>query len=354
MAPTATEVLDLAAGQRQATFAFDLLDPSGNVIGELHPVVDSAPSIENNINRTIKRTMDGLVLNPAEAAAVNTLTDRVRPRMVLTVGSPLDWPLGVFLFGGADTGVHSWGRDLSASMVDLTFILDQRVPATIAYDQGTSIAAALAAQFVAAGISNYLIDGVTTLFGAPVVWPAGTSRYAIMAEMAGMAGCFSPYFDNRGVGRVKQVADLTTAPIDVTYDLGGRIFADTIVETDDLLTAPNRYIVIDSSASANPIVGVYDVPASAPFSAANRGFVVAKVIDVQGLQDQASANARAYAAYAEDSATFRWVSFGGAPDPRHDTFQVIDFLGDRYREQRWTMTLVDGAPMAHDLRRVYG
>jgi hypothetical protein len=353
VALTATEMLDMAAGQRQATFAFDLLDASGAVIGELHPVAESVPSIEQNINRTIKRSMDGLLLTPSDAAAVNTLSDRVRPRMVLPVGDPLAYPLGVFLFGGADSGVHSWGRDLAASMVDLTYVLDQKVATTVAYDQGTSIAAALAAQFVAAGIASYAIDPVSTLFGSPVVWPAGTSRYAIMAEMAGMAGCFSPYFDNAGVGRVRIVPDLATAPVDLVYDLGGRIFADTIVETDDLLTAPNRYIVIDNSASAAPIVGVYNVPASAPFSEANRGFVVAVVLDVQGLENQATANARAAAAYAEDSATFRWVSFAGAPDPRHDTFQVVDFLGERYREQRWSMRLVDGAPMTHDLRRVY-
>lgn len=353
MAPTPSEVLDLVVPMRQASFAFDLLNQAGGVIGELHPVLDSPPTVECNVNRTIKRSLTDMRLTPSDTAAVNTLTDRVRPRMVLTVGDPFDWPLGVFTFGAADRERRSWGTGMVGSMVDLTVALDQPVSASVSYNAGASIAAALAEQFAAAGITSYAIDAVTSLFGAPIVWPAGTSRYSIMAEMAGMAGCFSPYFDNAGIGRVRQVQPLDTAPVDLTYDIGGRMYADSILETDDLLSAPNRYIVIDTAATTSPIVGVFDVPASAPFSAANRGFVVAVVIEVQGLQDSAAAAARAQVAYAEDSSTFRWLSFAGAPDPRHDTFQIVEVLGDRYREQRWSLPLVDGSSMTHDLRRVY-
>ena len=54
-----------------------------------------------------------------------------------------------------------------------------------------------------------------------------------------------------------------------------------------------------------------------------------------------------------DAADYTCVSFSSAPDPRHDTFDVIDLLGVRYREQRWSTRLEEGAVMAHDLRRVY-
>lgn len=350
---TALDQLDLTWGQRQATFRFDVLNQAGTVIGTIHPDVDSPPKIENNVNRTIKRTMDNFNLNAEQAAAVDTIADRIKPYMLVAGAGPDDYPLGLFLFGGADRTRHSYGLPLSASLVDFTYVLDQPVETTVAYPAGAGIAAALADQYAAAGITDYTIDPVTTVFGSPVVWPAGTSRFAIMAEMAGMAGCFSPYFDNAGAGRVRVVTDLALAPVDVAYGAGGRVFADTIVETDDLLSAPNRYIVIDTSATDSPIVGYYDVPDSAPYSIAARGFVVATVLDVQGLQDGSSANARAEAEAAQDSSTFKWASFDSAPDPRHDTFQIIEWLGDRYREQSWSMTLVDGAPMGHDLRRVY-
>lgn len=349
---TTDDLLDLAPGigQRAASFRFDLVDRDGAIIGQVQPDTGSVPVVENNVNRAIKRDLRGLVLMPEDEAAINPVSDRVRPVMVLENGDQLAW--GLFLFVEASTEVHGYGRVGKGSLVDLNYVLDQPVATSVGYAAGQGIALALEALFAGAGIGNYLVEATGTIAN-PVAWPAGTSRLQIMNDLAAMAGCYSVYFDNVGVGRVRPVPDLATTEPTVRYLAGRNIYEGSIIETDNLLDSPNRYIVIDSSATEAPIVGVYDVPDDAPHSIINRGFVVARVIEEQGLESVAAANARARAAAAQSAADYKWVTFDGPPDPRHDTFDIIEFLGIKHREQRWVCPLVEGAAMAHDLRRVY-
>lgn len=349
---TTDDLLDLApgVGQRAATFRFDVVDRGGAVIGQVQPDSSSVPVVENNINRSIKRDLRNLVLTPADEAAIDPVSDRIRPVMVLENGAQL--PMGLFLFVEASTEVHGYGRTGRGSLVDQNYILDQPVATSVGYGAGAGIGLALEALFGGAGIGAYDVDASGTIAN-PIAWPAGTSRLQIMNDLAAMAGCYSVYFDNAGVGRVRPVPDLAETEPTVRYEAGRNIFEGSIIETDNLLDSPNRYIVIDSSATENPIVGVYDVPDDAPHSIPNRGFVVARVIEEQGLENVAAANARARAAAAQSAADFKWVTFDGPPDPRHDTFDIIEFLGIKHREQRWVCPLIEGAAMTHDLRRVY-
>lgn len=353
MPPTTTELLDLAPsiGQRASSFHYDLLDQTGAVIGTINPDASATPVVENNVNRAIKRDLRSLVLAPDDAAAVNPVADRVRPKMVLQNGDELPW--GVFLFVDGSEAPQSAGTWFTGALLDQSFILDQPLAQSVGYALGQSISAAISDLFAGAGIVDYFVEPGSWTVAEPIAWPAGTSRLQVMNDLAAMAGCYSVFFDNAGQGRVEAVPDLATATPAVTYLYGGNIYNGSLLMTDNLLSSPNRYIVIDSSALDAPIVGSYDVPAAAPHSEANRGFVVATVITANGLGTQAAANARAAAAAAQDAADYTWVSFSSAPDPRHDTFDVIDLLGVRYREQRWSTRLEEGAVMAHDLRRVY-
>jgi hypothetical protein len=238
--------------------------------------------------------------------------------------------------------------------VDQTIILDQDITSSFGLAAGDSIRDAILQQFEAALVPSYVVDPeIVTTIAEPILWPIGTKRLKIVNELAAMAGAFSVYFDNDGTGRVTLIPDLSVAPVEHTYLSGGRMIAGSMVESDDLLAAPNRFQVIDSSAEATPVVGVYDVPPSAPHSFANRGFYVVETIQEQGLEDATQATARAYAAYVESQGGYQWVQFSSSPDPRHDTFDIVDYLGTRYREQGWSLPLEEGSEMTHDLRRVY-
>lgn len=349
-------LLDLdGIAQRASSFRFDLLDPSLATLGTLYPFRDSAPKIDNNMNRAVKRTMSGLALSPSDTAAINVVTARVRANMVLSNGSV--HPLGVFMFANAPRVRESWGVSVEGDLVDQTVMLDQATEQTIAYPQGTSIASALAEQFEVAGVPLYEIDPITNVVGSPLAWPAGESRLKVMNELCALAGCYSVHFDARGYGRVMVVPDLTLANVDVTYDVGtattGRIYRGSIVENDDLLDSPNRFVVIDSSNRDAPVVGYYDIPDDAPNSIAARGFAVVSVIDAPGVGTVAAAEQRGRAAYAQSRGTLEWADFDGPPDPRHDTFAIVSYLGNLYREQQWGLTCSEGEAMSHSLRRVY-
>lgn len=352
--PTSDQLLDLdGVSRRSSTIRYDLLDATLTKIGELSPDRDAPPSITNNMNRTIKRVMEGMHLEPAEAADVDTISDRVRPVWVLSNGA--EYNLGVFLWADASRLRFSYGLELEGSLVDQTLILDQALAFGYSLPKDTSITAALASLAQFAGFSGAEVEIASSgrTIGNPVAWPVGTSMFSIMAELCGMIGFFSPYFNNDGVLVMEPATDLSAATADHVYESGGRIIAGSMVESDDLLTAPNRYIVIGSGANDSEVYGTFDVPDAAPYSFVNRGFYVTDVWESQGITNTAQAEDAAAARYAQDGNTYRWVDFESTPDPRHDTFDVVQYLGDLYREQEWVLQLREGSAMRHSLRRIY-
>lgn len=354
--PTDDQLLDLQLGIRVAGFRFDLLDAANRHVGTLDvDVTDGYPRITNNINRTIKRTLDNLVLPPAQVGDVNPLVHRVQPYMVFSNGS--EFPLGIFLWADDTRRVHSFGSFGYGQMVDQGLILDQPSEKGAGYARGTHVAAALEAEFTKAGLTLWDIDpDIDSVIGEAIGWPAGTHRSQIAAELCNLASAYSPFFSNAGLITVRKVDDLSTATPDLSYytDVRSRVLEDTITEGNNVLDAPNRYIVIDGSAPDSPVVAYYDVPASAPHSKEQRGFVVATVINENGLPSVAAALARAQAAYgAGKEAALQHVSFSSPPDPRHDTFQIVAYNDVKYREQEWVLTCQDGSDMTHQLRRSY-
>lgn len=348
--PTDTELLDLdGVSRRASTVRFDLLDASLAKIGVLFPSRDDPPTISNNINRTIKRSMDGLHLAPGDQDDVDTITNRIRPVWVLAGGT--EYPLGVFLWADATRRRLSYGLPLEGAMVDQCMILDQPLATGVSYDRGTTITTAISE--LTADIPSRSITTSTRTVGNPIAWRIGTTRFSVLADLCGMIGYFSPYFDSTGTMICKPATDLSSATADHTYASGTRIVAGSMIESDDLISSPNRYVVVGSGANAEEVSGLFDVPDSAPYSYANRGFYVTDVWESQGVTSAAQAAEAAAARYAQDSSTYRWVDFEATPDPRHDTFDVVSYLGVLYREQSWELHLREGSRHRHSLRRIY-
>lgn len=357
-----TDLLTLDGwGQRAESFAFDLLDKQNSFLGELSVDADSPPSITNNINRSVKRAMNGLVLPPSVTADINTLTNRVKPHMVMQDGTR--YPLGVFLFADASRRLQMSGSvDLSfvgdaytteGSMLDLLATIDQGSRGVNFYGPGHSIFDALVQQLDAAGVIEYEIDATDAQIGDWVVWKPNTNRLKVINELCAMAGFYSLYFDNDGVAQARTVPSMSAVEPTLTYDAGRNVIAGSIVETDDQLDSPNTYLVVNSGFTEAAIWGEWQVPSDAPHSYANRGFYVVKEYDVQGVESNAQARQTAKARGQADYATYRWVNFRSAIDPRHDTFDIVGWKGEKYREQGWTIPLRAGAEMSHELRRVW-
>jgi hypothetical protein len=268
--------------------------------------------------------------------------------MILEDGS--EWPLGVFMFPSKEVNKRSVGNFLSSTLFDETFILDQGTSEPFGLNDTTVITDAMWRLIIDSKIGNFNIIDSQTKAKEPIAWPPGTSRLRILAELCEMTSYLSPFIDNDGV--LQCVPDNPGRPADHAYTTSGgyaRIIADSIVDSSSLLEAPNVYIVVNSGATESEISGRYDIPDLWPHSKLNRGFEVVKTITMQGIESSDKATQIAQTTARHDLGTFKSVSFSSAPDPRHDTFDVVEFDEEFYTEASWSMSLTPGAEMSHDL-----
>ncbi len=337
---------------RSCGFRVDVLSSRLVPIGQLHAIRPGI-TVENNINRSVKRTMDGLAIARTEAVSLNYFSDRARPMWLLEDGT--EYPLGVFLISDASTSRHSWGTSAELTFADQGLILQQLVDRSVGYPPGTSIRDAMlqvANDYLA--LPSVVVDTTDARLGNPVAWAMGRDTWGkVLNDLADLAGFNSGWFDNWGTFTLRRAPSASDdAPPDFDFDGPDRVYADSIVESNATIESPNRYVVISTSSNESPVVGTWDVPAEAPHSFENRGFRVLSVTEKQGLSLQ-QANDAARVRGQQDADTYQWASFAAAPDPRHDTFNVVRWQGANWREQSWSLALEPGGEHRHELRRSY-
>lgn len=349
---TDAQLLDLdGVSVRTDRFRFDLLNASNTKVGEIHPVYGC--QIDNAAGQAIKRRLSGVVLTADEYADVDPLAHRVRPMMLLENGS--EYPLGVFLFADTMTVRHSYGTTLTATLVDQGLILGQQLRNTVAVQQGTNCATALADVAAEAGITTVQIDTTSASTGAPLVWPAGKSSATygkVLSDLAALAGFHDPYFDNSGTFVARALVDPSIITATLTYRDGGRILAESMAEANDMLAAPNLFVIIDTASTGNPVTYSYELSADAPHSYARRGFYVPKMVEAPGVANVDNALALAQTAASAEPLAWETIRFSSPLDPRHDTYDVVDYRGINYLELAWKMTLAAGGIMDHEVKRV--
>lgn len=350
--------LDLApwVGQRQATWRFRLVDgPTGIHLGELTPISDSPPALSHDVGRTIKRQLSPLDLGRVDTARIDPIRHRVLLDML--IGGTV-YPLGRYMWGDF-TRIKSTGGDLSSSaLVDEMFIIDQDMESSFSSVQGfisQDVGVDAVIRRLLEPIPNLTLEIEPTDQSAVGTWAAGTSRAKVLADLATQGGYFAPWFDNDGALQIIQSFDPADKIPDIDLDAGNQVQQDSITNTDDLIDAPNRFVVISNGSQGASVsasaVGTYDVPNSAPHSILNRGFVVPDVRDIQ-VRDQGQAQAVARTIGLAQT-VFERVTLSTSPDPRHDSYDVISWDSEQWLELSWSMTLKEGGDMTHTMRKVY-
>lgn len=337
-------------GIRVDRFEFDILDKNLIVTSQVHPITDC--SITAGVDRTIARTLDGLVLTFDDAIAIDPLTDRIRPVMVLQNGER--FPLGIYLFGDHRRSVSTRPDTWEPNCYDQGLILQDKTERSTSLPTKAPIKNLMVSILNGVGITQIDLAAGDVNVGEPLAWPAGTERSRILNDCAAAMGCLTPFFDNVGVYRCVEAPDPERAVPDFKYG-PGRIIADSIVESDDSYSAPNRYIAIGDGTDT-PVVGTYDIPASAPHSAANRGYIVSETLDVPGVANTQAAIGAARAAYLKDKRTWRRLSFVSPLDPRHDMYAIVEYSGMSpgvYLETGYRMQLKAGGEHQHDLNHLW-
>lgn len=355
---TDANLLDLApwVGQRSTGYRFSVVDGvTGEQRGEIHPSRGSSPSLSHDSSSTISRRVQGLTLLPEEIGLFRPLIDRIVITMVVDGGA--EYPLGRYVAADDVRSVQSDGVSgelVSAvrplSLYDEMFIVDQKLPDAFSAG-GLLISEVIKTLLAGLPIREPLIgaSSMTSSSG----WSAGTSRASALRDLCTAGGYFNPWFDHSGTLRCVPAVDPSESIPTIDFDTVPRVFRNSISLTDESVSAPNRFVVVsnDTGTSDQPIVGVYDVPSTAPHSILNRGFVVPDVRDVQVYSvDQAQVYARTIGV---QETIGQKLECDTPPDPRHDGYDIIRFLGENWVEIGWSLTLTGSGTMRHTLNRIY-
>lgn len=342
-------LLDLEpwVGQRQASYRFHLVDGvTGENKGDITPI--RGATLTHDTSRTIKRQLS-MNFGVQDTSYVDTIRDRVLLYMTFPGGA--EYPLGRYMFTDSSRQVFTSGKLSNVVLNDEMFLVDQQITTGIS---ARFIGVDKAINDVLADLPITFTSG-TTSYQSAESWNIGTSRGQVLESLSVAGDYFSPWFDNTGVMRFIRSFDPGangTIP-DFDFDAGNSVMRDSIVETDDLLTAPNVFIVISNAAQdgRTPTVGQAKVASTAPHSEENRGFQIPQVLDVQGL------NIKAVQAVANNmvnrQTVFERVALNTAPDPRHDSYNVVHWRGEMWLELAWSMALTEGGEMGHLLRKAY-
>ena len=354
-APTTDQILNLDGVRRRLdSFRFELCDGNWRPIGDLHPdIAGSTPSIDNDTSNNTSRRLRGLKLLPDEAVDVNVIKDRLRVYMRLQNG--VEYRLGSFLWADSNEPVRSWGNEQHSDLVDQTFILDQKTTRAYGWNRGGVIALIMFFIIFRAGFEladvAVLGEEASRALAEPKSWEPGATWLQMLNDLGKLVGFAPPWFDRDGKLHFDNAPDPAIArPKIPAYGPGTRVIADSIISSNDLLSAPNQFAVF-SSGTSRLLVGRHDIPASAPHSFANRGFRMALTESVQGLESQAQANKATRDLARSKSLAYEWLAFTSTADPRHDTYEVIDAYDKRWLETSWSLELRPGGPMKHTLRR---
>jgi len=335
----------------EITYRVDLIDNNFIKLGTIKPDIEaSVPTITNNINRSVKRSLDGMVLPAKDFAFVHPLTDRIKVWGTL---NGVEKSLGVFMWTDAAGSRHSYGVVGNSTLVDLNGVLDQPIGRPVGFAEGTSVDGAIRDLALEVGIWKQNLAVTGKVLTSSANFASTVSRLSVMAQLAGTAGLYSPFFDDEGALSTKSPPALDSATLSYS-EADGNIIADSILETNDLLSAPNRWVCEAVGANDAAIWSAYDLPASAPNSFENRGFYIVSHVEAgQGVDSVDECYEIAKAAALADDSTYEWVEFDAPPNLIHDTFDVVKYRGVTYREQEWRLPLEAKGSMHHSLRRHY-
>ncbi|MGI5151395.1 hypothetical protein ACQEVC_34365 [Plantactinospora sp. CA-294935] len=333
------------------SFRFGLVDGrTGIRRGPLTPLRGTTPSLSHDVTATIVRRVSGVTLGATDAARLNPLTDRVEISMVIGGRARSVYPLGRYMIADSVEMVRSGGATAPLTLFDEMFIVDQEL------ETGFDAAGQLVDQAVGRLLDGLPIGEVeidSTEQRSVSSWSPGTSRAMALRDLSRQGGYFLPWFGHNGRLRLRRAFEPAAQAPTIDLDASRRVVRNSVSRLSDLLTVPNRFVVVsnDPGSQAAPVVGTYDVPSSAPHSITRRGIVLPKVVEAQ-LPTQAQATVYARTLGIQQT-IYESVELSAPPDPRHDGYDVIRWDGLLWLETGWTMALAPGGEMRHTLRRAY-
>lgn len=303
-----------------------------------------AGSYTFDLTRDIPKTISGIVVPPDQMSVVDVRVDQLR--CVLAIDGT-DHAMGVFAFSELvrqkNVAVNSAGDpdDLyNLALSDRCMLLVRNTGRAETINPGFDLGNEMQRILSNTGLP-YSIAASPNLSINAVTWDGNTTDLAKVRELGTLAGHRPLWMDNNGVIRsvTSQVIDTEIIPLADLHPT-----ANSVAITEKFLTAPNRVVVSDNGSAAYAVRGQWDAPASAPHSEANRGYVLARLEELQGLGS--ATHAENVAATLGEAYTARSLSVRVVPTPVLDGPQVISYDGANWLLTSWEVALTPGAEMS--------
>lgn len=326
---------------REVGWTFISVKPNGNSI-EVHPIVGGTLSYDDSSDTRCSLT--GLVWTPEEATKFDPVSDYLIPYIYIDgVSESMGYFYATSSSRQKDVILSDAGEVSDLLHVDYEdgFVkLRQSTERPIAALKGAD-PAVLVKEFAELAGFNASVANAQALLGNDVVWAPFTSFIEIINALYPVAGFRPPWADHYGLFRAVSAHEITDDDIIPLEDLVPA--AASVVVSEAYLSAPNRVVVYDDSADY-PLIGVWEAPASAPHSFANRGYWITQPSQQQGVESTQAATLAAEALGEQLSA--RTLNAQVFPTSQIDGPTVISYDNALWLIRRWDLSLAPGALMS--------
>lgn len=343
---------------------------NGADYGTITPANNGGASLRAQQKSEIKMSLSGSFLPtvydfdglPMEGAAVDWLTDQIRPEMILDGTAH---PLGVYLPATVSEEEPNDGTEMKVMQVEAYDrcwqVKDNYTQTVLYFAANTSYLDAVLQLLASAGIA--LISATpsdATLAEERQDWNIGTSYLTIINELLAEIN-YNPLWFNASGAAILEPADLPTAQnIDHVIDDTDpeTLLLPGIRKSTDTYSAPNVFLCICSSADKDEGMAATSEnnnPQS-PLSIQRRGRRIMKVVNVNNIADQTELQAYADRLRNESMITGETITVRTALLPGYGVGDVTGLrMGETFAiciERSWSMDLRTGGTMTHELEKV--
>lgn len=329
---------------RKIGWRFSAIKPSGHG-EEIHPTTTGQLSYDDN--NSSRYTLTGLVFLPNSLHVFNPNTDYIIAYMSV---DDVTYQMGKFYATSLsrqkdvilDPDANDENGDpLVADLVHIDFAdgfvkLQQSTESPIVALKGADPSDLMRDVAESAGFSTAIAASITRM-GGDTTWPAFTSLYEVIDSLYPVAGHRAPWISFAGV--FCSVAASQVAEDAISLESLDPI-AGTVTISETFLSAPNRVVVYDDAA-AYPLVGVWNAPASAPHSFANRGYYVTQAEAQQGLPSIQAATKTAET--LGERLTARTLNASVLPTPVLDGPKILSYDGVLWLIRSWNISTERGS-----------
>lgn len=337
--------------------------------GKIWPAQNSAPTIRMSKDSDIKTSLSGTFIKtiygfddqPIEGAAVDWLSDKIRPELVI---DGVAYPLGIYIPVAVTENLDQSGTGIKTQAIqacDKCWEVQNYIPTQIYFAAGTNYVEALISLLTPAGVA--LISSTptsATLQEAREDWNLGTDTLTVVNQLLDEINYGSLWFDKDGLAMLQPNREPIAQNIKHIIDANSPevLVLPGITATQNIYSAPNVFTVIcdnpDKSA-AMTATSVNENPQS-PLSVQRRGKRIMSVNYVDNIASQSELQAYADRLRNESMVTAETIVVKTMLLPGFGVGDVVGLnYGDRFDicvEKAWTMTLAPGGQMTHTLEKV--